>query len=144
MLRCLPFSTRHSSVRIAVSLAVRSAADADATLREWIWTPPRIRLFRDVGLCQSQYDFARTLGVAKRTVGNAERGTHPPGLALRRALDQALEHASDLQRDRFLAAITTDDQSIASLAYGTTPAVNFPVTSYADTAYLEAVHQQIW
>lgn len=107
------------------------------------WTPPRIRLFRDVGLCQSQHDFANTLGVAKRTVGNAERGTHPPGLALRRALDQALEHASDVQRGRFLAAIT-EDQSIASLVHGTTPAVSFPVTSYADTAYLEAVQQYIW
>ncbi len=121
------------------------------------WTPPRIRLFRDVGLCQSQYDFAKTLGVAKRTIGNAERGAHPPSLALRRALDQALEHASDAQRDRFLAAITTEDQSIASLAHGTTPAtfpalsftaapslITFPVTSYADTAYLEAVQQHIW
>lgn len=108
------------------------------------WTPPLIRLFRDVGLCQSQHDFAKTLGFAKRTVGNAERGTHPPSLALRRALDQALEHASDIQRDRFLAAITTEDQGIASLAHGTTPAVTFPVTSYADTAYLEAVQRHIW
>jgi DNA-binding XRE family transcriptional regulator len=99
------------------------------------WTPPRIRLFRDVGLCQSQHDFAKTLGVAKRTIGNAERGVHPPNLALRRALDQVLEHASDIQRDRFLAAITTEDQSIAFLVHGTTPAVDFPVTSYVDTAY---------
>ncbi len=108
------------------------------------WTPPRIRLFRDVGLCQPQHDFAKTLGFTKRTVGNAERGTHPPSLALRRALDQALEHASDIQRDRFLAAITTEDQSIASLAHATTPAASFPVTSYADTAYLEAAQQHIW
>ncbi|MGH3773796.1 MAG: XRE family transcriptional regulator, partial [Pseudonocardiaceae bacterium] len=36
--------------------------------------------------------------------GNAERGAHSPSLALRRALDQALEKASDAQRDRFLAA----------------------------------------
>ncbi len=52
------------------------------------WTPARIRLLRDVGLCQSQYDFAKTLGFDKRTIGNAERGTHPPSLALRRALDR--------------------------------------------------------
>ncbi|MGH3799808.1 MAG: XRE family transcriptional regulator [Pseudonocardiaceae bacterium] len=121
------------------------------------WTPPRIRLFRDVGLCQSQHDFAKTLGVAKRTVGNAERGAHPPSLALRRALDQALEHASDVQRARFLAAVTTEDQSIVSPIRATTPAtfpalsftaapslITFPVTSYADTAYLEAVQQHIW
>lgn len=108
------------------------------------WTPPRIRLFRDVGLCQSQHDFAKALGVAKRTVGNAERGTHPPSLALRRALDQALEHASDVQRARFLAASTTEDQGISSLAHNTMPALNFPVKSYVDTAYLEAVQQHIW
>ncbi len=118
------------------------------------WTPPRIRLFRDVGLCQSQHDFAKTLGVAERTIGNAERGTHPPSLALRRALDQALGHASDLQRDRFFAAITAEDQSIAFLVRGTTPATfpataapslfTFSMTSYADMAYLEAIQQHIW
>lgn len=112
------------------------------------WTPLRIRRFRDVGLCQSQQDFAKTLGFAKRTIGNAERGAHPPCLALRRALDQALERATDIQRARFLAA---EDQSIASPADGTFPALSvtaaavslraFPVTSYADTAYLEAVQQ---
>jgi hypothetical protein len=52
-----------------------------------------------------------------------------------------LERASELQRARFLAAITAEDQSIAS---SPTPAASFPVTAYADTAYLEAVHQQIW
>lgn len=55
------------------------------------WTPARIRLLREVGLCLSQDAFASTLGFAKRTVGNAERGTHPPSLGLRRALDHALE-----------------------------------------------------
>jgi hypothetical protein len=78
------------------------------------WTPLRIRLFRDVGLCQSQEGFPKTLGFAERTIGNAERSTHSPSLDLRRALDQALEHASDAQRDRFLAAVTTEDQSTAS------------------------------
>jgi DNA-binding XRE family transcriptional regulator len=58
------------------------------------WTPARIRLFRDVGLCLPQERFARTLGFAERTIGNAERGVHPPSLALRRALDQALENAT--------------------------------------------------
>jgi DNA-binding XRE family transcriptional regulator len=55
------------------------------------WTPARICLLREVGLCLSQDKFATALGFAKRTVGNAERGTHPPSLALRRALDQAFE-----------------------------------------------------
>ncbi|MBV8540545.1 MAG: hypothetical protein JO063_06500 [Pseudonocardiales bacterium] len=68
------------------------------------WTAVRIRLLRDVGLCQSQHDFARTPGFAKRTIGNAERGATHPGLALRHALDKT----SDVQRDRFLAAVTTD------------------------------------
>ena len=120
------------------------------------WTPLRIRLFRDVGLCLSQEKFATVLGFAKRTIGNAERGTHSLSLALRRALNQALEHASDAQRDRFLAAIATEDQGIASLAHGTAPTtfpalsvttapslLTFPVRSYADTAYLEAVQQHI-
>lgn len=59
------------------------------------WTAARIRLLRDVGLCLSQNDFARVVGFAKRTVGNVERGAHPASLALRQALDQALEQASD-------------------------------------------------
>ncbi|HEU0086735.1 MAG TPA: helix-turn-helix transcriptional regulator [Pseudonocardiaceae bacterium] len=73
------------------------------------WTPERMRLFREVGLCQSQEGFARTLGFAKRTIGNAERGNHPPSLALRRALDDALANASEAQRDRFRAAVTAHD-----------------------------------
>jgi transcriptional regulator with XRE-family HTH domain len=60
-----------------------------------------------VGLSLSQPQFAKKLGFASRTIGNAERGTHPPSLALRRALDQALEQASDTQRNRFLAAVAT-------------------------------------
>jgi hypothetical protein len=51
----------------------------------------------------SQEEFAAELGFVKRTVGNAERGIHPPSLALRRAL----EKASDAQRDRFCAATAT-------------------------------------
>lgn len=73
------------------------------------WTPARIRLLREAGLCLSQDEFATALGFAKRTVGNAERGAHPPSLALRRALDHALEKASDAQRDRFFAAGTARD-----------------------------------
>ncbi len=71
------------------------------------WTPARIRLFRAAGLCLSQEKFATALGFTKRTVGNAERGAHPPSLALRRALDQALEKASNAQRDRFVAGLAT-------------------------------------
>jgi transcriptional regulator with XRE-family HTH domain len=71
------------------------------------WTPARIRLFRAEGLCLSQEEFAAELGFVKRTIGNAERGIHPPSLALRRALDKALENASDAQRDRFVAATAT-------------------------------------
>lgn len=78
------------------------------------WTPARIRLLRDVGLCQSQDDFAKALGVAKRTIGNAERGAHPPSLALRRALDQAMQHASEAQRDRFLAAVAAHHTTTSS------------------------------
>ena len=80
------------------------------------WTPARIRLFRDVALCQSQEGFATTLGFAKRTIGNAERGAHPPSLALRRALDHALDNTSDIQRDRFLAAVAAD-QGTATLIH---------------------------
>lgn len=69
------------------------------------WTAAKIRRLREVGLCQSQDEFATSLGFAKRTVGNAERGTHPPSLALRRALDHALEKASDIQRNRFFDVI---------------------------------------
>lgn len=69
------------------------------------WTPARIRLFRAAGLYLSQPKFAKELGFAPRTIGNAEHGTHPPSLALRHALDQALEQVSDAQRNRFLAAV---------------------------------------
>ncbi len=78
------------------------------------WTPARIRLLRDAGLGESQEDFATTLGVTKRTIGNAERGAHPPSLALRRALDQALEHASAIQRDRFLAAVAAHNTTTSA------------------------------
>jgi len=44
------------------------------------WTPARIRLFRETGLCLPQDKFAKELGFDKRTIGNAERGAHPrPG-----------------------------------------------------------------
>lgn len=89
------------------------------------WTPSRIRLLRAAGLCLSQQEFAKTLGFAKRTIGNAERGTHPPSLAVRRALDQALEQASDAQRERFCAALAAD--------HGTHPVV------HPTTAALESV-----
>ncbi|MBV9140516.1 MAG: hypothetical protein JO115_06330 [Pseudonocardiales bacterium] len=68
------------------------------------WTAATIRRFRDVGLSLPREKFAKELGFTKRTIGNAERGACKPGLALRRALDQAFEKASDLQRNRFLAA----------------------------------------
>ncbi|MGH3854543.1 MAG: hypothetical protein ACRDR6_13810 [Pseudonocardiaceae bacterium] len=67
------------------------------------WTAATIRRFREVGLCLPRDKFAKELGFAKRTVGNAESGANSPSLALRRALDQALEKATDAQRDRFLA-----------------------------------------
>ena len=72
------------------------------------WTPARIRMLRETGLCLSQTAFAKALGFAMRTVGNAERGTHPPSLALRRALDQALDNATAAQRNRFLTAVAVD------------------------------------
>jgi DNA-binding XRE family transcriptional regulator len=79
-----------------------------ATLPRVEWTSSRLRLFRAEGLCLSQDEFAAELGFVKRTVGNAERGIHPPSLALRRALDKAWEKASDAQRDRFLAALAAE------------------------------------
>jgi DNA-binding XRE family transcriptional regulator len=81
------------------------------------WTATTIRRFREVGLCLSQDQFATTLGFTKRTIGNAERGAHPPSLALRRALDHALEKASDAPRDRFLAA----DHGAAPAIQATSP-----------------------
>lgn len=80
------------------------------------WTPSRIRLLRTAGPCLSQQGFVTALGFAKRTIGNAERGTHPLSLAVRRALDQALEQLSDAQRERFFAALATD--------HGTHPVVH--------------------
>lgn len=150
-------AVRPGAFATATSVLVRRLAGG---LRRYAsrveWTPPRIRLFRDVGLCLPQEKFATVLGFAKRTIGNAERGTHAPSLALRRALDHALEHTSDAQRGRFLAAIAAEDRRIASLAHGTTSVtfpvlsvttapslLTFPGTSYADIAYLEAVQQHI-
>lgn len=75
------------------------------------WTAARIRVFRERGLCLSQHDFARVVGFAMRTVGNAERGAHPPSLSLRRALDRALDNASAAERDRFLVAVDADQDA---------------------------------
>ncbi|MCA1672960.1 MAG: helix-turn-helix domain-containing protein, partial [Actinobacteria bacterium] len=99
------------------------------------WTPARIRLLREVGLCESQDGFAKALGFAKRTLGNAERGTHPPSLALRRALDQALENASDAQRTRFLAADTASPRR-HPVIYGTAAA--FPALNLDEVRHLAA------
>ena len=89
-----------------------------ATLPRVEWASSRIRLFRAEGLCLSQDEFAAELGFVKRTVGNAERGVHPPSLALRRALDKAWEKASDAQRDRFLAAAAP---TATPAVHGTSP-----------------------
>ena len=78
------------------------------------WTPAQIRLFCVTGLYLSQPKFAKELEFSPRTIGNAERGTHPPSLALRRALDQALEQASDTQRNRFLAAVAALQENCAA------------------------------
>ncbi|HEY2723088.1 MAG TPA: hypothetical protein VGI84_00250 [Pseudonocardiaceae bacterium] len=75
------------------------------------WTPASIRALREQGLCLPQDRFATILGFTKRTVGNAERGEHPPSLALRQALDNAVAQASDLQRNRFLEAVATEDNN---------------------------------
>ncbi|MGH3853105.1 MAG: hypothetical protein ACRDR6_06325 [Pseudonocardiaceae bacterium] len=81
------------------------------------WTSATIRRFREVGLCLPRDKFATKLGFAKRTIGNAERGTTSPSLALRHALDDALEKATDAQRDRFLTA----DHNSAPASRGTDP-----------------------
>ncbi|MGQ0778671.1 MAG: hypothetical protein ACT4NY_30375, partial [Pseudonocardiales bacterium] len=70
-----------------------------------------------------QDKFAKELGFDKRTIGNAERGAHPPSLALRRALDEALENVSDAQRSRFLAAIAQREGAAAPVVHGATPVV---------------------
>ncbi len=92
------------------------------------WNPSRIRLLRTAGLCLSQPKFATALGFAKRTIGNAERGTHPPSLAVRRALDQALEQATDAQRERFLAALAAADHGTHPPCFAVPPAKR-PVAS---------------
>lgn len=97
------------------------------------WNPARIQLFREVGLCLPQDKFAKALGFTKRTIGNAERGTNPPSLSLRRALDDALENASDAQRDRFLAA----DRGVAPALRGATSAV-FPALNFDELRHLTA------
>jgi DNA-binding XRE family transcriptional regulator len=110
------------------------------------WTPDRIRRFRAVGLSLSQPQFAKELGFASRTIGNAERGTHPPSLALRRALDQALEQASDTQRNRFLAAVAplqADCTAQDSKAHDTRDVASLPRTdSRWLTAHLNDIEQR--
>ncbi|MGB6164669.1 MAG: helix-turn-helix transcriptional regulator [Pseudonocardiaceae bacterium] len=100
------------------------------------WTPDRIRLFRATGLSLPQRKFAKKLGFTLRTIGNAERGAHPPSLALRRALDQALEQAPETQRNRFLAAEAAsqdDERHVASL----------PLTNSRQlTAHLDGIEQR--
>ncbi|MGH3853112.1 MAG: hypothetical protein ACRDR6_06360 [Pseudonocardiaceae bacterium] len=81
------------------------------------WTPATIRRFREVGLCLPRDKFAKELGFAKRTIGNAEHGATSPSLALRHALDHALEKATDAQRNRFLTA----DHNSAPASRGTDP-----------------------
>lgn len=73
-----------------------------------------MRLFHEVGLCLSQNDFAQVVGSRSGQWATAERGVHPASLSLRRALDRALEQASDAQRDRFLAAVTAADSPAPS------------------------------
>ncbi|MGH3772654.1 MAG: hypothetical protein ACRDRW_14885 [Pseudonocardiaceae bacterium] len=109
------------------------------------WTAARIRRFREVGLCLPRDKFAKELGFAKRTVGNAESGTHSPSLGLRRALDEALEKATDAQRDRFLAA----DHRLAPAGRGTNPTLEsvelLRRTEATDlgTSTLEQLEQQV-
>ncbi|MGH3827017.1 MAG: hypothetical protein ACRDQX_07565, partial [Pseudonocardiaceae bacterium] len=81
------------------------------------WTAATIRRFREVGLCLPRDKFAKELGFAKRTIGNAEGGTTSPSLALLHALDEALEKATTAQRDRFLAT----DHNAAPASCGTDP-----------------------
>jgi len=97
------------------------------------WTPARMRMFRETGLCLSQEKFAKAVGFAMRTIGNAERGAHSPSLALRRALDEALENASDAQRDRFLSAIAAHNGA-ASVVNGSTVSSETTAVSSETTA----------
>jgi tetratricopeptide (TPR) repeat protein len=101
------------------------------------WTPDRIRLFRTAGLSLPQPKLAKELGFCPRTIGNAERGIHSPSLALRRALDQALEQASEAQRNRFLAAVATSQEKDARHA------ASLPFTNSRQlTAHLDDIEQR--
>ncbi|MGH3913660.1 MAG: helix-turn-helix domain-containing protein [Pseudonocardiaceae bacterium] len=107
------------------------------------WTPTRIRLFRDTGLCLSQPQFAKKLGFASRTIGNAERGAHPPSLAVRRALDQALEQASEIQSNRFLSALAALPETGATQDPKTRHMVSLPLTNARQlTASLDDIAQR--
>lgn len=64
------------------------------------WTPARVHALR-AALRLTQEEFAERLRAAPRTVRNWEQGRHPPGLALQRALDDALTGASTDEQERF-------------------------------------------
>lgn len=109
------------------------------------WTPDRIRRFRAAGLSLTQPKFAKKLGFASRTIGNAERGTHPPSLALRRALDQALEQASEVQRNRFLATEGSLPEGCADQCKGARYTASPPLTNASThqlTAHLDDIEQR--
>jgi DNA-binding transcriptional regulator YiaG len=61
------------------SLIIPASQDGEESIMNYPapveWTLARIRQFRETALCLSQDEFAAVLGFAKRTVGNAERGT---------------------------------------------------------------------
>jgi hypothetical protein len=82
-------------------------------------------------------------GFSPRTIGNAERGTHPPSLALRRALDQALKQASEAQRNRFLAALQQDCADQGSRAHDAWHVASLPLSnSHQLTAHLHDIEQR--
>jgi len=77
------------------------------------WTPARVHALR-AALRLTQEEFAERLRAAPKTVRNWEQGRHPPGLALQRALDDALMNASADEQERFSATPSDDSGSVPS------------------------------
>ncbi|MGH2707908.1 MAG: helix-turn-helix domain-containing protein [Actinomycetota bacterium] len=100
------------------------------------WDPAHVRALRHA-LRLSQESFAYQVGAAPKTVRNWEGGRHPPGLALQRALDDALESASAEQKKRFFASLAPD-HDVGAMPGGAAPAGTAPAVSLDDLKRIAA------